>query len=99
MILKKGLFIFALFISAVSFGQNNQIVPGDLSPIFDISPDGRKMVLSISTGETSTLYILSLSENILSQLTGSDSYYTRPVYSPKEKAFMEHHHYPGIISR
>lgn len=83
MTLKKILFVFSLLISTILFGQKTEIVTGNLSPIFDISPDNKNIVLSISNGEISTLYTFSLTEDKLTQLTDSKGYYSRPVYSPK----------------
>src|SRR5437762_491662 len=83
MILNKFFLGLALAISSITFGQKDKIVPGNLSPIFDISPDNKNIVLAISNGEISTLYIFSLTEDKLTQLTDSKGYYSRPVYSLK----------------
>jgi hypothetical protein len=83
MTLDKFFLGLALAISATTFGQKDKIIPGNLSPIFDISPGNKSIVLSISNGEISTLYIFSLVEDKLTQLTDSKGYYSRPVYSPK----------------
>ena len=82
MLFRKSLLVLASLISATLFAQN-KVVPGNLSPIFDVSPDNENIVISISNGETSTLYIFSLKEDNLAQLTDSKGYYSRPVYSPK----------------
>lgn len=77
MTLKKILFLSLLTISVTTFGQRT------VSPIFDISPDNKNIVISIANGENSTLFIFSLAENKLVQLTDSKGYYSRPVYSPQ----------------
>ena len=83
MTFKKILVAITLCISTVSFGQNTEQVSGELSPIFDISPDNKTLVLSVSSGENSTLYIYSFADNNLTQLTDTNGYYSRPVFSPK----------------
>lgn len=83
MTFKKILFAITLCISTVSFGQNTEQVSGELSPIFDISPDNKTLVLSVSNGENSTLYLYSFTDNSLTQLTDKRGYYSRPVFSPK----------------
>lgn len=83
MTLNKFLLSITLFISATSFGQKSNVATGNLSPIFDISPDNKSIAIAISDGETSNLYIFSLDENKLTQLTNDKAYYSRPVYSPK----------------
>ncbi len=82
MTLKKLLFTFALFITTISFAQNGNVQTGNLSPGFDISPDGKSMALAISNGPISTLYIFSLTENKLVQLTDKKGYYSKPSFSP-----------------
>lgn len=77
MTLRSILFLFLLTISVTTLGQRT------VSPIFDISPDNKSIVISISNGEKSTLFIFSLAENKLAQLTDSEGYYSRPVYSPQ----------------
>ena len=77
MTLKKILFLFTLTISEATFGQKS------VSPIFDISPDNKNIIISIGNGESSTLFIYSLTESKLTQLTDTKGYYSRPVYSPK----------------
>jgi TolB protein len=75
--------LFALtFASTISFGQKTENVSGELSPIFDISPDNKSLVLAVSNGDNSTLYIYSFAENTLTQLTDTKGYYSRPVFSP-----------------
>lgn len=83
MTFKKILFAITLCISTVSFGQNTEQVSGELSPIFDISPNNKTLVLSVSNGENSTLYLYSFTDNSLTQLTDKRGYYSRPVFSPK----------------
>jgi hypothetical protein len=83
MTLKKILVSITLCISTVSFGQNAEKVSGELSPIFDISPDNKSLVLSVSNGDNSTLYIYSFVDNNFTQLTDTKGYYSRPVFSPK----------------
>ena len=83
MTFKKILVAITLCISTVSFGQNTEQVSGELSPIFDISPDSKTLVLSVSNGENSTLYLYSFTDNSLTQLTDKIGYYSRPVFSPK----------------
>ena len=83
MTLKRILFSIALFISTASFGQKTETISGELSPIFDISPDNKSLVISVSNGENSTLYIYSFADNKLDQLTDTKGYYSRPVFSPK----------------
>lgn len=83
MTFKKILVAITLCISTVSFGQNTEQVSGELSPIFDISPNNKTLVLSVSNGENSTLYLYSFTDNSLTQLTDKRGYYSRPVFSPK----------------
>ena len=83
MTLNKFLLVIASLISAISFGQKSDIASGNLSPIFDVSPDNKNIVVAISDGQASNLYIFSLEENKLTQLTNDKGYYSRPVYSPK----------------
>ena len=83
MTFKKILVAITLCISTVSFGQNTEQVSGELSPIFDISPDNKTLILSVSNGENSTLYLYSFTDNSLTQLTDKIGYYSRPVFSPK----------------
>jgi WD40 repeat protein len=78
MTLNKIFFVIAVFISAFTFGQK-----GNLSPIFDISPDNKNLVLAVSDGPTSNLYIYSFAENKLIPLTADKGYYSRPVFSPQ----------------
>jgi hypothetical protein len=78
MTLNRILLVFALFISTLALGQK-----GNLSPIFDISPDNKNLVLAIADGPTSNLYIFSLAENKLTPLTEDKGYYSRPVFSPQ----------------
>ena len=77
MALRKILFLFTLTISTATFGQKS------VSPIFDISPDNKSIVISIDNGENSTLFIYSLTDSKLTQLTDKKGYYSRPVYLPK----------------
>ncbi|MCK4661752.1 MAG: hypothetical protein KAT68_02715 [Bacteroidales bacterium] len=57
---------------------------GYISPIFDLSPDGKNIVIAISKRETSFLYQYSLTDKSLTQLTDKNGeYHSRPVYSPK----------------
>jgi Tol biopolymer transport system component len=82
MTFKRILFSITLCISTFSFGQRNESVSGELSPIFDISPDTKSLVLSVSNGENSALYIYSFDDNNLTQITDTKGYYSRPVFSP-----------------
>lgn len=83
MTFKKIFVAITLCISIASFGQKTEQVLGELSPIFDISPDNKSLVLSVSSGENSTLYIYSFLVNDLTQFTDTKGYYNRPVFSPK----------------
>ncbi len=83
MTLRRTLFSIALFISTVSFGQKAEKVSGELSPIFDISPDNKSLVISVSNGENAALYIYSFDDNKFDRLTDTKGYYSRPVFSPK----------------
>lgn len=83
MTFKTILVAITLCISTVSFGQKTESVSGELSPIFDISPDNKSLVLSVSSGENSTIYIYTFADNNLTQLTDTKGYYSRPVFSPK----------------
>jgi TolB protein len=83
MTIKAILFTVILFVSTITFGQIAENVSGELSPIFDISPDNKSLVLAVSNGNNSTLYIYSFADNTLTQLTDTKGYYSRPVYSPK----------------
>jgi len=74
----KAFFAITLLISEFAFGQK-----GNLSPIFDISPDNKNLLVAISDGPVSNLYTYSLAENKLTPLTTDKSYYSRPVYSPR----------------
>jgi Tol biopolymer transport system component len=72
-----------LFTSLTCFGQEIKL-KGNLSPIFDLSPDNKNIAFAVSDGQISNLYEYSFEEKKLNQLTNStDSYYSRPVYSPK----------------
>lgn len=71
-----------MLISIASCVQKTAIESQHLSPIFDISPDDKNIVIAISQGQTSNLYIFSLDSNKLQQLTNDDGWYDRPVYSP-----------------
>jgi Tol biopolymer transport system component len=80
----KRIFLFlTVFVSVGAFGQKGASVPGDLSPIFDLSPDGKSIVLSVMKGENAVLYLFSLTDHQLTPLTDAKGYYARPVYSPK----------------
>jgi TolB protein len=83
MTIKRILFAVTFFVSTISFGQKSETITGELSPIFDISPDNKNLVLSVSNGENATLYMYSFADNKLTQLTDTKGYYSRPVYSPK----------------
>jgi WD40 repeat protein len=78
MTLKRLFLVSAILISTFAFGQI-----GNLSPIFDISPDNKNLVLAISDGPISNLYLYSLQENKLTPLTKDNGYYSRPVFSPQ----------------
>ena len=88
MILNKVLVILFLVTSIQVCGQKNKVTQGNLSPIFDISPDNKNIVLAIATGDISNLYTFSLTENKLTQLTDEKSYYSRPVFSPTGDAIL-----------
>lgn len=81
--LNRLLSTFALLIATSSFGQKGNVQTGNLSPIFDISPDNKSIALAISNGPISTIYIFSLEEDKLVQLTDSKGYYSRPSFSPQ----------------
>src|SRR5688572_2919090 len=81
MMLNRFFITLALAATLQSSGQKGKIT-GDLSPIFDISPDNKSIVLAISNGAISNLYIFSLAEEKLTQLTDDKGYYSRPVFSP-----------------
>ena len=50
MIVGRYLPVLALFVSIHVFGQNNTVTPGNLSPIFDISPDNKNLAVCIANG-------------------------------------------------
>jgi hypothetical protein len=83
MTIKRILFAITLVTSAISFGQKAENVSGELSPIFDISPDNKSLVVSVLNEDHAALYIYSFSDNHLTQLTDTKGYYSRPVFSPK----------------
>lgn len=83
MTLNRIFFVIALFISTFVFGQK-----GNLSPIFDVSPDNKNLVLSISDGPNSNLYLYSLVDNKLTPLTNDKGYYSRPVFSPQDDKIL-----------
>lgn len=57
-------------------------IDGDVSPIFDTSPDGNNLVVSIATGQESHLYLYSFETKRLEQLTKEKgSYHSRPMFS------------------
>lgn len=81
--MKSILLTISILISIHAVGVVGKI-KGDISPIFDLSPSGDKIVIAIMEGGTSQLYEYSLQSKSLSQLTqNKNEYYTRPVYSPK----------------
>ena len=82
MTLNTILITLSLVVSIQLYGQKGNITPGNLSPIFDISPDNKSVALAITNGPISNLYIFSLTEDKLTQLTDDKSYYSRPVFSP-----------------
>lgn len=64
-------------------------IKGDISPIFDVSPDGKNIAISISNEGTSFIYLYSLEDKTLLQLTDNKGeYHSRPVYSPKGDKIM-----------
>jgi TolB protein len=81
--MRRTLVSLLLCISSVSFGQKSEAISGDLSPIFDISPDNKSLVLSISNGDNANLYIYSFADRKLEKLTDTKGYYSRPVFSPE----------------
>ena len=83
MTLNRLLLILSLIVSIRSFGQKESVTPGNISPIFDISPDNKNIAIAISNGPISNLYIFSLAEDILTELTAEKGYYSRPVFSPQ----------------
>jgi Tol biopolymer transport system component len=83
MLVKRMMLVLFICAAATSFAQKNKAQPGNLSPIFDISPDNKSIVVSIANGAVSNLYAFSLAENKLTQLTSDQGYYSRPVYAPK----------------
>jgi TolB protein len=57
-------------------------IDGDVSPIFDISPDEKSLVVSISKGQESFLYLYSFDKQELEQLTNKKgAYHSRPMFS------------------
>lgn len=61
-------------------------VTGDISPIFDISPDGKTMALSIGSDVESNLFLYSFETRSLTQITNKkNAYYSRPMFSPDGK--------------
>jgi len=88
MTLNRLLIALLLVISIQVCGQKGSVTPGNLSPIFDISPDNKSIALAISNGPISNIYIFSLTEDKLTQLTDDKSYYSRPVFSPAGDAIL-----------
>ncbi|MEO6611603.1 MAG: hypothetical protein ABIT05_05345 [Chitinophagaceae bacterium] len=76
------LIILSLIITFEAYGQKGNVTPGNLSPIFDISPDNKSMVVAIANGPISNFFIYSLTEDKLTQLTDDKGYYSRPAFSP-----------------
>ncbi|KOY86647.1 hypothetical protein AD998_11285 [bacterium 336/3] len=81
--MKNTFIIILLFISISLFGQKDNTPAEELSPFFDISPDNKNLVISISNKEGSSLYIYSLINHKITPLTTTKGYYTNPIYSPK----------------
>lgn len=81
--MKLILTTLTILFSIQAIGQGGKI-KGDISPIFDLSPNGEKIVIAISEGESSALYEYSLKDKSTRQLTDNKKeYYSRPVYSPE----------------
>lgn len=79
-------FILLFLIHAIGLGGG---IKGDISPIFDLSPDGKKIVISISDEGISHLYEYSFKDKSLTQLTDNENeYHSRPVYSPMGDKIM-----------
>lgn len=85
----KSVFFTILFLLLLhAMGLAGEI-SGDISPIFDLSPDGDRIVIAISQEGTSQLYEYSLKDKSLIQLTGDkNEYHSRPVYSPQGDKVM-----------
>lgn len=67
------------------FADNlTQELNGFISPIFDISPNEKNIVIAKSKEESSHLFQYSLIDKTLTRLTNKEGeYYSRPVYSHK----------------
>lgn len=73
----------------MSFSVSAKKIDGDVSPIFDISPDEKNMILSISKDSESHLYLYSFDTKKLEQMTDNKgSYYSRPMFSPDGKQIV-----------
>jgi Tol biopolymer transport system component len=68
---------FLLFISLGAYTQSKD----NLSPIFDISPDNKNLVISMANGSTGHIYLYSLADQKLTRLTKEEGYFSRPVFS------------------
>lgn len=73
----------------ISLSVSAKKINGDVSPIFDISPDEKSLVLSISNDNESNIYMYSFETKALKQLTDKKgSYYSRPMFSPNGKQIV-----------
>lgn len=81
--MKSAIIIAFLFFSiqAISLAGG---IKGDISPFFALSPDGNRMAITVSQGETSHVYEYNFIDKTLIQLTETkNQYHTNPVYSSK----------------
>lgn len=82
----KSLIVLSILLFVSNMITSAKKIDGDISPVFDISPDGKSLVLSISKGKESYLYIYSFDEKMLEKLTGrKGTYHSRPMFSPDGK--------------
>lgn len=87
--MKKNLLLIVLLILptiSLVFGKK---ISGDISPIFDVSPDGKRLALSIRNGKESFIYLYSIDDENLKQLTTKKgAYHSRPMFSPDGKKIV-----------
>ena len=73
----------------MNFSVSAKKIDGDVSPIFDISPDEKSLILSISKDSESHLYLYSFDTKKLEQITDKKgSYHSRPMFSPDGKQII-----------
>lgn len=85
----KKIQLFLIFILSIQFQLAAGKVTGDISPIFDISPDGKTMALSIGNDTESDLFLYSFETQSLTQITDEkNTYYSRPMFSPDGKKIV-----------